>query len=651
MSYLEKLKRVIKSPYMMLAFIAIKVVVYYCLIDVKLWKNPLVLASIGVFWVLFSHLGECVKKRRIWIFFVLYAFFSIIMFADTMYYNYYNQTVSVQQIYQVSNVAKVPNSFVATLIPASFFIIWDIPFSVWYFKRYCKSFDDGERKRQPARRKRTLEAVMIFVILLFAVEPIDNIVVTRINTVGFYSHHIRDIVKVSNKAIFDNFWDKKDVLSTVAEATEQTPEATELAEDVQQLQGIAKGKNVIVIQLEAFQNFVINANYHGQELTPNLNRLLKQESIYFDNYYSIIGKGNTADAEFATLNSLYPVIDGESYRLFTDNTYNGLPWKLKDVGYSTYAFHGNEANFWNRKAAYPYQGIDNFYSIEEMDDTDIIGLGLSDKSMFEQMVNVLSREKGNFFSFGISLTSHHPYELDEELQTIEIAKEDQGSKFANYLQCVHYTDEAIGELIEELKDAGLYDNTVLAFYGDHHGLNCTMDDNDIYVSRFLDKDYGYEEMLKVPCIIHVPGMGTDKKISTLGCQVDFLPTMAYLMDFKLEQPYVMGENLLAAKHGFAAFTAYLFEGSFAYDDIMFDISREGIFEGSRAWNRKTQKEVDYEKYEKQYQRAIELKQASEQVLEQDLIADYVTHDVKVEEDEELESTEEPDDEIKQEEDL
>ena len=95
---------------------------------------------------------------------------------------------------------------------------------------------------------------------------------------------------------------------------------------------------MIVIQIEALQNFVIDAEYNGQELTPNLNRLIKGDSIYFNQYYSNIGKGNTADADFSSLNSLYPVIDGESYRLFEDNTYNGLPWLMREKGY--YSFCG-----------------------------------------------------------------------------------------------------------------------------------------------------------------------------------------------------------------------------------------------------------------------------------------------------------------------
>lgn len=628
---MERLKEFVRSTNLLIAFIILKVITYYCLIDVNIFTNPLVLGSILVYWVLFTHISESKWKYKKWIFFVLYSFFSIIMFADTMYYNYYNQTTSIQQIYQVSNVAKVPNSFVATLIPASFLIIWDIPISLYYFKKRVQELGEGLLQPRSKKWKRMVEGTMVVVILLVAINPAQQLWLTRVNTVEFYSEHIKDIISVAKKAVFEDLWDRKEVLEAVEDATESTPAVTGLSKEVKDLQGIAKGKNILVIQLEAYQNFVINKEYNGQELTPNLNKLIGEDTLYFDNYYSVIGKGNTADAEFATMNSIYPVIDGESYRLYTSNTYNGLPWKCKDAGYETYAFHGNDPAFWNRQAAYPYQGIDHFYSIEEMDDTDIVGLGVSDRSMFSQMVDTLSHIDGKFFAFGISLTSHHPYDIGEKLQKLDILPEDQGTKFSNYLQAVHYTDSAIGELIQELKDAGLYENTVLAFYGDHHGLNCTMDDNDIYVSNFIGREYGYEEMMKVPCMIHIPGMDTQKTIHTLGCQVDFYPTMAYLLDMQIEQPYVMGQNLLVAEHGFAAFTAYLFEGSFAYDDILFQISREGEFEGSRAWNRTTGEEVDISGYEEQYERAIELKEASRQVLEQDLIGDYVSHHVVVEE--------------------
>ena len=135
--------------------------------------------------------------------------------------------------------------------------------------------------------------------------------------------------------------EEEEILEVVAENTQEEPKTPRYYQ-------VGKGKNLIVIQLEAFQDFVINAYYNGQEITPNLNRLLENDTLYFDRYYSNTGKGNTADAEFSSLNSLYPLIDGEIYRLYEDNTFRGLPWLMREQGYRAFAVHGFEGEFWNR---------------------------------------------------------------------------------------------------------------------------------------------------------------------------------------------------------------------------------------------------------------------------------------------------------------
>jgi len=99
------------------------------------------------------------------------------------------------------------------------------------------------------------------------------------------------------------------------------------------------------------------------------------------------------------------------------------------------------------------------------------------------------------------------------------------------------------------------------------------------------------------------------------------------MDIEIDHPYVLGRDLYNAEEGFIAFTAYMFEGSFAKDDVMFEISREGLFEGSRAWVIGEGTELPIEPYYEDYERAIKLKQTSREILEQDLISNHVSHEV------------------------
>jgi len=612
---MERFKKIVKSPYTILFLFAIKMVIYYNLIKADRMEAVIIVLSMAFWSAIFVCFSRSDLKRKRGLFLIIYFLLSLLMFSDTMYFNYYNQTVSIRQLWQAKNVAAVPKSFIATLIPASFMLFIDIPLVYHYFKKDSegKKQHKWSLKREIKYSVFALTAVMITLI----VNPFHSAAIERVNNVEFFTSHINDICETIASNLSTEEMEVDEILAVAEEASPAVEE--------QHLNGIGKGKNLIVIQLEAFQNFVLGAEYNGQEITPNLNRLLEKDTLYFDNYYSNIGKGNTVDAEFSSMNSLYPSIEGECYRLFEENTYNGLPWMLREQGYQTFAIHGYKGEFWNRENAYPEQGFQDFYSMEDLNQDEIIGLGISDKSMFKQLIPILQEKEEPYFTFAITLTDHHPFVLEEEYRTLELTEEDKDTKFGAYLQTIRYTDEAVGQLIEDLKTAGLYDNTVIALYGDHHGLNCGMEDLKTRASEFIGRPYDYDEMLNIPLIINVPNSGVNKTISTSGGQIDFMPTMANIMGLTLDNPFVLGQDLVNAKEGFVAFTSYLFEGSFLKDDVMFEISREGIFEGSRAWRIGTGEPLDASLYEKEYQRALLLKKTSKEIMEQNLIANQITH--------------------------
>jgi lipoteichoic acid synthase len=626
---MDRLKKVLQSPYMILVLFAIKLAVYYSLISVDMKDISFILVSITAMGIIFLVFSRSRLKRKNIIFLIVYSLLSVLMFADSMYYNYYNQTVSIKQLWQAKNVAAVPDSFVATLIPASFLLFVDIPLVYYYFKKFIRIY----KKKNIWSFKKEIKYIIaglcaIFVLLV--VNPLNSVAIDKVNSVEFFTYHVNDIYNAIAENITDVEVPANDVLDAVEEVAEQPVG--------DKYEGIGKDKNLILIQVEALQNFVIGAEYNGQAITPNLNKLISKDSVYFDHYYSNIGKGNTVDAEFSTLNSLYPVIDRECYTLYQDNTFDGLPWLLRDKGYKALAIHGYKGEFWNREAAYPAQGFENFYSMEDLDASDVIGLGISDKSMFKQAVGILKQQQQPFFSFIVTLTSHHPFIIEDKDADLVLKDEDKDTKFGAYLKTIHYMDEAVGQFIDDLKAEGLYDNTVIALYGDHHGLNVGMDNNQEIMTNYLGRPYDYDEMLKVPLIIHVPGSGIEETISTTGGQIDFLPTIANIMDLDIDQPYVLGQDLINAKDGFVAFTAYLFDGSFVHNNVMFDISREGVFEGSRAWDINTHEELDAAQYEADYNRAKTIKETSKNILDQDLIADYIHRDLNTEDQSSTEQT-------------
>lgn len=607
---MDKFKKLIMSPYFTTALFALKMMIYYILIDVNRMELLLIIISMAVWGIIYVCFGRSGLKRKRSIFLLIYSLLSLLMFADTMYYNYYNQTVSVRQLWQAKSVTAVPDSFIATLIPASFLLFVDIPFVYYSFRSYSNKFNNVKIIFHKKIRYSIYGLTLLVIMAL--INPFQSLAVAMVKNTEFFTNHVGDIYEVIADNLSKGKMDENEILEVLDDNENDIVSP--------KYRNLGQGKNLIVIQVEAMQDFVINNYYNGQEITPNINKLIEKDSLYFDNYYSNTGKGNTADAEFTSLNSLYPLIDGEIYRLYEDNTFNGLPWLMREQGYRSFAVHGYEGVFWNRESAYPYQGFEDYISMEDLDQAEIIGMGISDKSLFKQLVPILEEQKDPFFAFVITLTNHHPFVLDEQYRQLDILEEDKETKFGDYLQTVRYTDEAIGRFIDDLKAAGLYDNTVIALYGDHHGLNCGMYDVNESVSRFIGRRYDYDEMLNIPMIIHVPGSNVEETIHTTGGQIDFLPTVANIMGLSLDNTMTLGQDLANAQEGFVAFTTYIFEGSFANNDIIFEISREEIFENSRAWYIGTNEEVDIMPYREEYEKALLLKKTSKEILEQDLMA-------------------------------
>lgn len=564
-----------------------------------------------------------------WAFYILYTLITVLMFADAAYSSYFGKYISVNQIYQIASLGQIAGDgdvIGAAVSPGCVFTLVDYPFVIYLFNLRRKNKESLEAMRL----RRYIFYVAVHTLLLLAAacawiyygfNPQNLRSVQKVNHIEFFTYHTNDILVNVVGKLKRGSADVEEIQETMEE---NVPQSSGDA-----YAGVAEGMNLILIQVESLNDFVIGAEYNGQEVTPNLNALLEEDTLYFNHFYSTTGVGNTCDAEFAALNGLYPNDERECYRLYVDNTFNGLPWLLRAQGYGAYAFHGYVKTFWNREEAYKNQGFQHYYSEEELDVTEVSGFGLTDKELFRQAVDILKEKQQPFFSFMITLTNHIPYELDESLATLRLKTEDEGSTFGRYLQTVRYTDEAIADLIQYLKDNDMYDNTMIVIYGDHQGMN--METPAVYskMSDFLGKEYNYDEMLNVPFIIHIPGLDESRTVTTVGGEVDIMPTIANLMNLDVTQSYVFGQDLLNAEEGFIAQISYIGEGSFITDDnnMLFGIGKDGTVESGTLWNLATGEEMnmDLSLCQTYSTRAQTLLDTCKEVLDYNLIADVVTH--------------------------
>ena len=127
--------------------------------------------------------------------------------------------------------------------------------------------------------------------------------------------------------------------------------------------GVAANKNVIILQLEAFQSFLLGQSINGQEITPHLNQLMR-ESTSFTNFYQQIGRGNTSDAEFMSVTGLLPISQGAVSKEYGDRVFPSLVRSANDMGYVTSTFHADKLTFWSRDQLYPALGWAEHYDLD-----------------------------------------------------------------------------------------------------------------------------------------------------------------------------------------------------------------------------------------------------------------------------------------------
>lgn len=313
--------------------------------------------------------------------------------------------------------------------------------------------------------------------------------------------------------------------------------------------GVAKGKNILVIHLESFQQFLIDYKWHGKEVTPNLNKIYHdQNTISFDNFFNQVGQGKTSDAEMMLENSLYGLQSGSAMSTYgTSNTFESAPAILNQKdGYTTAVMHGGAGSFWNRNNAYKQFGYQFFMplSFYQNKKNYYLGYGIKDKLFFDQSIKYIEKLPQPFYLKMITVTNHYPYDIDKANQSID--KTDTGDNTVDgYVQTAHYLDQAIGELMAWMDKTGLSKNTMIVLYGDHYGIS---GNHHKASAQLLNKkkfnDFDNVQFQRVPLMFHMPGLKGGIN-HTYGGEIDVLPTLLNFVGISNKDTIEFGNDLMA----------------------------------------------------------------------------------------------------------
>lgn len=555
-------------------------------------------------------------KRKMVYYLAVNLLFTVLYFSILMYYKYYGIIVTADALTQADKVTQVGESTYSLMDPYYLLIFLDIIVMgiVLLLPRFKKARQSVDLR---PRRNKVWMAACALSITVCLVNVWPNRASMNENKqaeeMGLLDYEVYNIVDkmMENEAITP--------INEITQARiDQLKGITEPA--APKYFGAGKDKNVIILQMESYQDFLIGLKVGGVEITPNMNKLV-QEAAHYRNFYAMAGQGTTSDAEYVVNTSLYVPKHKAATDVNVDKALPSLPKLMRENGYNTATFHTNSVDFWNRKELYSAIGWDKYYDQTFYGDSDHIAFGSSDEVLYQKTLPELvkmDQEDKPFYAQVISMSAHHPYNIPESKDRIELPPEfKDDSLVTRYLKAQNYADYALGQFIDGLKSSGLWDDSIILMYGDHQGLPLYSldDDEKALMKEMLGTEYGHTEMFNIPLIMHVPGVTHAGEVTQVGGQIDILPTVANLVGASLENQIHFGEDLLNQKSELIPMRHFLPSGSVINNENLFipgieykDGTNHKIADGSLT----TEGGVT----EDEYNRALELLHLSDSYVQQ-----------------------------------
>lgn len=493
------------------------------------------------------------RRLHLWILILTNLLFSIVLIGDLWYFRGFHDFLNFHLLGEMNNLNNLSSSVLSMSRPIDLIFVVDniiIIIFVFIFRCYYKQYKKQKWSFSIIFFLPFLVIMLAHLLLdyrgknyhgaeLFKTQWIPYSTMRNLSPIGYHIYDTMMFIE-DNTPYHMSSSEKEKILEWFNYKNENLSD--------NKYKGIFTGKNLLIIQVESLENFPLNNSINGEEITPNLNKLLKN-SLYFSNYYEQVNTGTSADADLMTNTSIYPVRRGSTFFRFPNNKYNTLSDMLVQKGYSSKALHSDYGYYWNVENALVNFGFDEFKDIKNLDASDTFWMGITDESFFKQVDELAVKQKNPFYYFTVTSTSHSPFKMPDKFKNLKLNKDFDNTYMGGYLQSISYSDKQIGTLIDNLDKQGILDNTVVVIYGDHNGVHKYYSDE---IAKLPTKEPWWDNGGKVPLIIYSKGL-KGENIQTIGGQVDLLPTIAYAfnIDENIYKNTTMGRNLLKTKKSFA----------------------------------------------------------------------------------------------------
>lgn len=538
---------------------------------------------------------------------------SIILYANVAFYRFFSDFITLPVLFQTNNFGDLGSSAAESIYATDVLFFLDV-IVIFLAIKFLNVKPSSMNTASVQRKSYMILTAAVLFFNLGLAEAERPQLLTRsfdremlVKNIGMYNYHIYDVYIQSKSQAQRALADGSELVEVNNYVRSNQPEPSP------EMFAAAEGRNLIVVTLESMQSFLINNEMNGEEITPFLNGLTQdKDTVYFPNFYHQTGLGKTSDSEFLLENSLYPLSGGAVFFTHSGNTFNSMAERLGENGYYTAVQHANTKSFWNRDMMYQSFNIEKFHDIESytIGEGQAVNWGMKDIPFMEQSVDQMAEMPQPFYSRLLTLTNHHPFYLDEEDKLIEEFDSNSGT-LNRYFQTARYLDESVEALFEDLKEQGLYENSVIVMYGDHYGIS---ENHNEAMAQYLGKEvtpYESAQLQKVPFFVHIPGSGKGYVEEEIGGQIDMRPTIMHLLGIETEKDLQFGGDLFSDEH----------EEFVIFRDGRF-ITDKNVYAGNVCYDIETGEETDIAECEPHIERAQQELDYSESIINGDLLRFY-----------------------------
>ncbi|MBR5638841.1 MAG: LTA synthase family protein [Muribaculaceae bacterium] len=294
----------------------------------------------------------------------------------------------------------------------------------------------------------------------------------------------------------------------------------------------ARGKNVILLVVESLNSWAVNMQIQGRDVAPTLKQLCSDSTCLVSlAMKSQVKNGRSSDGIFMYNTGLLPLNTKVVANSYSNASY---PTLCKALGnYDTFYACCDEPSLWNVKNMAKTYGYSSFYCKDEINDAIKRNNYLLDKTLLEEVTEIIPTRKQPFMALVATAGMHHPFDEAMEPATWIMNSGEYTREVRCYLERVNAFDTALANFINQLKQQGIYDNTMIVIVSDHN----EMVDDAPNGRPAIDKEGD-------DCVMLILNSGQSGRINGPIGQIDIYPTLLDLLGLNSQSWKGLGYSVL-----------------------------------------------------------------------------------------------------------